>query len=283
MTSRRLRPVVIVGAGRSGTNILRDVLVADPEATTWPCDEINYIWRHGNRSTPTDELEATQATPDVRTYIRRAFARQARRGDSRIVVEKTCANSLRVEFVAHVLPEARFIRIQRDPVAVVASAMKRWQADLDIPYVARKARFVPPSDLPYYAARYLRHRISRLRTEDQALPSWGPRFQGMAEAVRSEPLHVVCALQWRRCQERASAAFERLGPGSHVEVSYEDLVRDPGGTVDRVTAWAYGRVSEPAARAARQGVRDVSVGRDANGLTDQQVRDIRVIAAAGSR
>lgn len=283
MTDRPLRPVVIIGAGRSGTNILRDILVADPEATTWDCDEINYVWRHGNRSTPTDEFEPTQATPDVRAYIRRAFVRQARRGDAPVVVEKTCANSLRVEFVARVLPEARFVWIRRDPVAVVASAMKRWRAELDIPYVARKARFVPASDLPYYASRYLQHRISRLFTADHALPSWGPRFQGMDEAVRSKPLHVVCALQWRRCEERASAAFKRLGPGSHVEVGYEDLVQDPSRTVDRVAAWAYGRVSEPAARAAGEQVRDTSAERATNGLTAQQVQDIRQLTAEAER
>lgn len=282
MTSGPLRPVVIIGAGRSGTNILRDVLVADPGATTWPCDEINYIWRHGNRSDPTDELEPAQATPAVRSYVRRAFARQARHGDAPIVVEKTCANALRVEFVARVLPEARFIWIRRDPVPVVASAIRRWQANLDIPYVARKARFVPPSDLPYYAVRYLRHRVSRLLTEDQALPSWGPRFKGLDKLVRSEPLHVVCSLQWRRCEERARAAFQELGPDSYVQVRYEDLVSDPSLTIDRVTAWAYGRVSGPAAHAALDKVWDTSVGHATNGLTEQQVHDIRELAASVS-
>lgn len=36
-------PVVIIGAGRSGTNALRDALTALPEFETWPCDEINPI------------------------------------------------------------------------------------------------------------------------------------------------------------------------------------------------------------------------------------------------
>ena len=43
-----VQPVVIIGAARSGTNMLRDVLVKLPGVGTWPCDEINYIWRHGN-------------------------------------------------------------------------------------------------------------------------------------------------------------------------------------------------------------------------------------------
>ena len=39
-------PVIIIGAGRSGTNMLRDLLAQLPQFSTWPCDEINYIWRH---------------------------------------------------------------------------------------------------------------------------------------------------------------------------------------------------------------------------------------------
>ena len=39
---------MIIGAARSGTNMLRDVLTSLDGVDTWPCDEINYIWRHGN-------------------------------------------------------------------------------------------------------------------------------------------------------------------------------------------------------------------------------------------
>ena len=42
-------PVIVVGTGRSGTNMLRDALCVLPGFDTWPCDEGNYIWRHGNR------------------------------------------------------------------------------------------------------------------------------------------------------------------------------------------------------------------------------------------
>lgn len=90
--------VVIVGAPRSGTNMLRDVLTSIPGATTWPCDEINLIWRHGNRDVPSDELAPEMARPEVTSYIRRRFDR-IRRTDAPCVVEKTCANALRMGFV----------------------------------------------------------------------------------------------------------------------------------------------------------------------------------------
>ena len=152
--------LVIVGAPRSGTNILRDVLTRVPGLATWPCDEINYVWRYGNRDRPDDELPASAATPSVRRYIRRRFTWVRRRSGSPVVVEKTCATSLRVPFVDAVLPDARYVFIHRDGIDAAASAVQRWNARLDLAYLARKARFVPPSDLPHYARRFLRGRLS---------------------------------------------------------------------------------------------------------------------------
>ena len=42
------KPLIIIGAGRSGTNALRDALTTFSKISSWPCDEINPIWRHGN-------------------------------------------------------------------------------------------------------------------------------------------------------------------------------------------------------------------------------------------
>ncbi len=60
-----------------------------------------------------------------------------------MVVEKTCATSLRVEFVRAVLPDAKYVFITRDGLDAAASAMERWHAPLDLRYTAAKARFVP--------------------------------------------------------------------------------------------------------------------------------------------
>ena len=89
-------PVIIIGAGRSGTNMLRDILTQLPGFGTWPCDEINYVWRHGNVREPTDELAPHLATDSVQRFVRCAFDRLAARRGWTHVVEKTCANSLRV-------------------------------------------------------------------------------------------------------------------------------------------------------------------------------------------
>ena len=209
-------PIVIIGAPRSGTNMLRDVLARLPGGATWPCDEINYVWRHGNARWPTDEVPAERATPSVRAFIRNAFDRCAKHAQARFLVEKTCANSLRVDFVDRVLPEARFVLLVRDGRDAVASARRRWCAGIELKYLARKARFVPPMDLPYYVATFLRNRAGQLFSPRRQQRSWGPRFSGIDEMLASCSLEEVCGEQWRQCVVQASNALLRL-PASRLK------------------------------------------------------------------
>lgn len=223
------RSLVVIGAPRSGTNMLRDVLTALDGVATWPCDEINYIWRHGNVRKQSDEFPPDLANPQIVNYIRKQFDWIAHRCDAHTVVEKTCANSLRVPFVDAVIPEAKYIFIYRDGLDVVGSAVQRWKAELDIPYLARKARFVPLLDLPFYASRYLWNRFYRLISREERLAFWGPQFTGVDEALVNHSLQEVCALQWQRCVELSEAAFSRMPEGKVARVSYEAFVSEPEG------------------------------------------------------
>lgn len=226
-------PAIIVGAGRSGTNALRDALCELDQFHTWPCDEINYIWRHGNRRFPTDQMSRQNATVKATAYIRDAFARRSALVPDATLIEKTCANSLRVAFVHEVFPNARFIHIIRDGRDVTASAMSRWTAELDIRYLAAKGRFVPRSDLPFYAYQYFLSRISKLRSVEDRLSWWGPKFKGMQDLAAS-PLEVVAAVQWERC---VSLAFEQLSevpPAQVATVRYQDLVGDSYDELSRI-------------------------------------------------
>ncbi len=233
---------MIVGAPRSGTNMLRDVLTSLPGVTTWPCDEINLVWKHGNRGEPSDELTADQARPEVRAYVRDRFERLRRRHGGAVVVEKTCATSLRVEFTRQVLPDATYVLITRDGVDAAASAMQRWHAPLDLRYTAAKARIAPPSDLLWhgwqFATTQLRRRGARADppTGSGGAVStwWGPRPHDFRELMENHPLDEICAIQWQRCVEAAWRGTQGLPPNQLVTVRYEDFVADPVSQAVRV-------------------------------------------------
>jgi hypothetical protein len=224
---RSYQPVVIIGAPRSGTNMLRDILCKFDGVSTWPCDEINYIWRHGNLTYPSDELPYTLASSSVKKYIRKQFDWVAEKYDASVVIEKTCANSLRIPFVDEVLPEAKYIYIVRNGIDVTGSAKLRWTAKLNIQYILQKVRFVPLLDLPYYALRYFRSRVYRLLTRESRLEFWGPSLDGMSQLVKKYNLNEICALQWQTCVNNSEKAFSKNHNDRVFMLRYEDLVKNP--------------------------------------------------------
>jgi hypothetical protein len=250
--------------------MLRDIIIGFPGFGTWPCDEINYIWRHGNARYPNDEFSVEQASESVKKFIRRAFARVARKQKLRYVVEKTCANSLRVAFVEKVFPDAKFIFIVRDGRDVVASAMKRWAAPLDIPYLLKKARYLPVTDAPYYFVRYLRNRVCRSFSSEDRLSFWGPRFDGMNEMQRSRSLAEVCAMQWVCCVEKSEHDLEQLDAARVLRLRYEDFVTNPSIELQSLAEFLNIDLSEDDVRKLVQGVSPKNVG-DWKNCLDQDV------------
>ncbi|MFO7971893.1 MAG: sulfotransferase [Desulfobacterales bacterium] len=252
---------IIIGAPRSGTNMMRDVLTSLSGVATWPCDEINYIWRHGNVRHPSDEFKSDMARPQVCSYIRRQFDWVAKKYQVHTVVEKTCANSLRVGFVDRVVPEAKYIFIRRDGLDVVSSAIKRWKAGLDIRYLTRKARFVPAFDLPYYASSFLWNRIYRLLSREERLAFWGPKLDGMEELLVRYSLEEVCAIQWKRCVDKAEEVLAEIPAERWTEVSYESFVKKPEEEFKRIAEFLGMRALSDSIARAVKGASPRSIGK----------------------
>ena len=284
--AKSAQPVIIIGAGRSGTNMLRDVLTKLGGIDTWPCDEINYIWRHGNRDEPTDEFTASHATNEVVSFIRSAFSSRIKSSgldnfpaEQRYILEKTCANSLRVPFVEAALPEAKYIHLIRDGRDVIASARKRWQAPLDVPYLLAKARYVPISDLFYYASRYLGNRLSKHRSRDKALAVWGPRFEGMLNIGKQHDLDHVCAHQWVRCVEKSEQAFAKLDSSKHHQVYYEEFVASPVEVLKGIADFLGLHHSVEELTLACSQVRTSSVGKGKEAASEESAELLAVMQA----
>ncbi len=271
------RPIIIIGAARSGTNMLRDILTQLPDYGTWPCDEINYIWRHGNIKESSDEFGPELATEQIQRFIHRAFDRLATKQDISHVVEKTCANSLRVGFVNRIFPDARFIHIVRDGRDVVVSAQKRWTSALNLPYILRKARFVPATDIPYYASRYLWSRLYRLGSRERRLAFWGPRFVGMEQTLKQHSLAEVCAIQWQRSVGKAEQDFDQIDPIRIHQLHYEDFVTQPDKELQRLGTFLELSIPQHEAKKLTQSVSTSSVGRWKTELNQKTLASVEAL------
>ncbi len=280
-------PLIIIGAGRSGTNILRDTLCALDGFATWDCDEINPVWRHGNIGAPHDEFGAERATPSVTAFIRATFLKQwEKQGQPKFLVEKTCANSLRVPFIHAILPEAKFLFIVRDGVDVLASAQKRWRGEMELeswPYYAAKIRNTPVMDLPVYGWRFAAARVGRVLGRQEHLSFWGPQFAALSDLPKDTPLDDLCAMQWVRCVEKADADLTALPADRVHQMRYEDMTAQPRPVLSSILAFLGEARTEPAIASATAAISGASVGKGRRSLGARQDELMAILAPTLSK
>lgn len=263
--------------------MLRDVLCSLPSVETWPCDEINPVWRHGNLEVPHDAFPAELAREKVKLFVRKRFLKQAKRSKATWLVEKTCANTLRVGFIAEILPEARFLHISRDGYDVVPSAMKRWKAELDLSYTIAKARFVPLTDFPYYLWRFTANRLARLGkgNGERTVSTWGPRFLGMDKIANDLPLEELCARQWKACEIAATEQLARVPAEQVLSLRYEDFVVNPISSMERIRAFLGAEWSDEQLKSSVAKVRPGSVGNGRRQLSESQLETLAPFLQSG--
>jgi len=218
-----LEPVFLIGAGRSGTKILRDLLGGSPEAAVVPFD-VNYIWRFGADAAADDALSPADLSDERRGWIRKRLLAYARRNatlQSRVMIEKTVSNTLRVDFLEAVFPGAKYIHLLRDGRAVSESSRRVWNDKPSLRYSLSKLRYYPLGN-PAYLVNAVRSRY----LNNEARPHvWGPRYPGVFEDMKSKPLLSVCALQWQHCVLHAREGLSRIPAERQLQIRYEDFVQ----------------------------------------------------------
>lgn len=272
-----MSPLIIVGAPRSGTNILRDLVSDLPGFATWPCDEINYIWRYKNAGHPTDELQPGHAREAVKRYVKRKFRQIASATNCETVVEKTCANCLRIPFVNEVVPDARYLCITRDGVDAAVSAYRRWSAPLELQYIYQKARYVPLADMPYYASRYLANRVYRLVSKERRLASWGPVFEGMKDALQDRSLVEVCGMQWQACVAKSMEDLKKIAPQRVHYLRYEELVTKDPGVLNELSLFLGSDAEALRNSSVLATINDRSIGKGAASVSSNDLGKLRAI------
>ena len=220
-----VQPIILIGAARSGTRLVRDTIAQYPDISRVPYD-INFIWRLGNEKLPHDELSPDSLDKKTRERIRQKFF--AFNKDKPYLIEKTVSNCLRVPFVDAVLPDAKYIHLIRDGWDVIESAYRQWTAKPDLRYILNKTLSYPLLDAPGYALSYAQSTIRKLLAIDkQNTTLWGPRYRGIENDIATKDTLEVCAIQWSVSVQKAHQDLSNIPSERVFELNYQTFVREP--------------------------------------------------------
>jgi hypothetical protein len=217
------RPIIIVGAPRSGTTLLGNILRRHPALAYLV--EPRLTWRYGN-DRRSDALRPEHASDKVRQHIRAAFAEAVEQADRQRLLEKTPSNSLRMGFVDCVLPGCQFVHIMRDGVESVLSIHRYWQQHaqgIKPEKVVARLGEIDWRRAPYYAREVVRRTLPRGLARFAGQPVWGPRLPGIDALLSELDLLEVCCLQWRACVEAACQYGRQLSPERYFECRLEQM------------------------------------------------------------
>lgn len=136
-------PLIVVGAGRSGTTLIRETLMQHKDVSSFEF-EMNALWKYGNEGVSHDMLSVNEHYSKASSdFINNAFTQKSIESHHKRVLDKTVANVMRIAYVQRVLPNAKILHIIRDGRSVAASAMKRWSAKHPYSYYIKKIKTVP--------------------------------------------------------------------------------------------------------------------------------------------
>jgi hypothetical protein len=217
------RPIVVVGAPRSGTTLMGELLSVHPSLAH--VDEPRLTWRYGNDA-KSDMLRPEDARPEVCQLIRQRFAATVRQEGKQRLIEKTPSNSLRMEFVERVLPGCLFVHIIRDGVESSLAIRRFWQQHargVKPNKLWERLREIDPRQLPYYGREFVRRVMPKPLAGLVKQPVWGPRIPGIDSLLKELELIEVCALQWRTCVEAACHYGRTLPADRYMECRLEEL------------------------------------------------------------
>jgi len=240
MEVNRYQKIIVLGAARSGTSLIAELLQDNLQNVRYFC-EIREIWEKEIKPISTlDFISKKMYDQNVVLKLREYFDREMAKGQCKTLLEKTACNVFRVPLVYDVFPDARFVHIIRDGRDVAISARKKMQGNINhlskidigpakstqkdririvTRLVGEKFRYLNLKNFP----RYLNGLLSLLGVKKRIL--WGPRFFGMEECSRLFSDLQLCALQWKLSVESVRNFFA-LKP-KYYEIHFEGLIKNP--------------------------------------------------------
>ena len=237
----KVEVIFLIGAARSGTKLLRTILSQSESIGAIPYD-MNYIWQYGYYDLGHDEMNDIVPKTNEIAFIRNFIFKQAKKRNVPIIIEKTVSNTLRIDYVKKVFPEAKIIHLYRDGRDVTLSAKERWEGSIfDQELQSKKDIVNKVIDLPFiavfpYIVEYIKNNARHFLSKDtDRTEVWGPVYKGMLEDKSRYDLLTLCSLQWKKSVSRALDSLEEYKKNiDYIEIKYEDLVANPIEQIDKL-------------------------------------------------
>jgi hypothetical protein len=302
MDVKQNAPILVVGVGRSGTQLLSWTLGQHPRIED--TSENRYVWTYGAKTRSHDVRLAEEATPQVRQFIRKYFALRRQRSH-KIIVDKTPSNVFRVPFLHAVFPEAKILHIIRDGRDNVLSRYQEWFGGR-VPAAVKLNGGVPDKGRSY-RKEFIRSRIWRLQSVIMGgniplvclpnflidnvgpfvkhlvtgiPPRYGERFPGMNAFYRNHGMFATCAVQWREGVMHAVVNGRRLPNELYLETRYENLIRFPTEEWTKIAQFLQLENSEPCLDYLVENVRSDNAEKWKSLMSEDQLEEVESHLAA---
>ena len=266
-----MNPIIVLGAPRSGTTLLGDVLSCDP--SVYYAIEPSPLWRFGNEKF-SDCLQPEWATEKIREYIINSFKNRLLESGKTRLLEKTPQNCLRPDFVDSVLQGARFVHVIRNGYESTLSINKFWETNtrgFTGVRFSQRLKEMTLSQIPRYSVQFVKRILGQFLGDNYGV-YWGPRIPGGEQVLRERGSLYLSALQWRMCVESACQFGQRIGPARYMEVKLEEMTVD---TINEIADFLeLGEGSDFVLEAYKSQFQSASV---AHRKRDANLKDIAII------
>lgn len=207
-----VRPIMIVGMPRSGTQFLFHLLRESRELGSMPW-EGHDVWRQFHHPRSSGWRSDRVGAGAIRTGERRfVYAYLYAYTGGKRLVEKTADNVLRIPYLRELFPDALFVLMKRNPCDVLNSYINMWRH----PQGRFRTYFVPV-DLQIQEYPHRRMWCSTL------IDGW--------RDFTTAAIPDIAFAQWLQYVDRTVEARKAVPESQWVEFFFEDLLQRPDDTI----------------------------------------------------